>query len=65
VRGRASPRCRGRRRVHGGDKLPKVDATNPSWDRCYDFKIIFANFFGEKIGAFDTNLTNSEHNIVF
>jgi hypothetical protein len=25
-----------------------------NWDRCYDFLNIFAEFFGEKIGAFDT-----------
>jgi hypothetical protein len=25
-----------------------------SWDRCYDFLNIFAEFFGEKIGFFDS-----------
>jgi hypothetical protein len=25
-----------------------------TWDRCYDFKIIFAEKIGEKIGIFDS-----------
>jgi hypothetical protein len=25
------------------------------WDRCYDFKNIFAKTFGENIGVFDSN----------
>jgi hypothetical protein len=31
--------------------LPIVD---PTWDRCYDFKNIFAKKFSEKIGVFDS-----------
>jgi hypothetical protein len=26
-----------------------------TWDRCYDFKTIFANFLGEEIGVFCSN----------
>jgi hypothetical protein len=39
------------------------------WDRCYDFKNIFAEKFSEKIGVFDSKqsqiLKNIYHNIGF
>jgi hypothetical protein len=31
-----------------------------SWDRCYDFKNIFAEIFSEKIGVFDSKQANFE-----
>jgi hypothetical protein len=44
---------------------PTCLRTRVAWDRCYDFKNIFAKKFGEKIGGFDSKrsqiLLNFDH----
>jgi hypothetical protein len=48
---------------------PKTRTFSVSWDRCYDFRNIFAKKIGEKIGVFESktklNLKKIDRNIGF
>jgi hypothetical protein len=57
------------REIFSSEKFGYLHAARVTWDRCYDFKNIFAKKIGEKIDVLDSKqsyiMQKCDHNIGF